>query len=124
MVKLLAMSTTVFTAAEPKRDGLAGRAEYVGIGGAVDGVGHEQAAEEKHFGGQEDHMPSEAVSRCCSSVLYCPDSSPVRCTRAPLKFSHLRARVKAHVYCQTEVRAILVVVRLPRNFGRDIEIFR
>src|SRR5207302_10290088 len=34
------------------------------------------------------HMPSVAVSFCWSSVLYCPNSSPVRCTRC--SFNKLR----------------------------------
>src|SRR5258707_3401278 len=40
--------------AEPEINGPAGLREDFGVGGAIERVGHEQAAEEKHFGGQED----------------------------------------------------------------------
>src|SRR5882757_8204271 len=93
-------------------------------------------------------MPSVAVSFCWSSVLYCPNSSPVRCTRCSfnklrwlllhrltdLKIGHyensvvaVRGRKLSRHFrlraCEAQIRTVNEIVRLPIHNGSFVEIF-
>src|SRR5258707_2502216 len=93
-------------------------------------------------------MPSVAVSFCWSSVLYCPNSSPVRCTRCSfnklrwlllhrltdLKIGHyensvvaVRGRKLSRYFrlraCEAQIRTVNEIVRLPIHNGSFVEIF-
>src|SRR5256885_2707943 len=93
-------------------------------------------------------MPSVVVSFCWSRVLYCPNSSPVRCTRCSfnklrwlllhrltdLKIGHYKNSVVAvrgrklsrHFRlraCKAQIRTVNDIVRLPIHNGSLVEIF-
>src|SRR5580692_402273 len=89
------------------------------------------------------HMTSEALSRCWSNVSNCPYNSPVRCTRRSsldLYATRVHASLislllvvlvvpvgrrqrRVTLYVEAQIVTIVEVVRLPIDFGRDIEIF-
>src|SRR6266481_5712503 len=95
------------------------------------------------------HMPSVAVSFCCSSVLNCPNNAPVRCTphssncqvqapnRSPVSGPRSGLRLVVPVgrrhhprrtlptwNIQPQVRPVVEVVSLPRHNRCHFKIFR
>src|SRR5579863_1637691 len=140
MVKLLAISTMVLKKPRFKSSMLPPTPKAVGNAWRLMVYARNTPPKNKISVTRKTHMPSEAVSFCCSSVRYCPNNSPVRCTRCSCSLSLATPalqpvnktgesvvavrgrRLLRYRSEQTQLRPMLEIVNLPVDYRRFMEI--